>query len=279
VKKNERLIYENGGKKLEISYFSPYLPTSFSESLGNEITTAKNNLQDGESFLSSSLGNRTISIEGVFQLNQYNVLERQLRKVFNPRSSGVLTFSDGQIERHIDVRLESLPTIKRQPGMAQFYIDLVAHNPFWSDAERAEELAVLLPMAHFPLVIPKTGFVFGVKRAAKNIVVDNIGDVSAGFRIIFRAKGGVKNPYLETENGQKIKLACELAANDLVEIQNEPYVKSILLNGKKDFSILNRAVTDWFVLEPGENHIGYGADENAGALDVAIYYKPQYLGV
>lgn len=278
MKYNERLIYKNSSGQIEISYFSPYLPTNFSETLGNEITTAKNNLQDGESFLSSSLGNRMIAIEGVFQLNKYNVLERQLRKIFNPKLTGTLTFSDGQIERHIDVKLEALPNIKRQQGIAQFYIDLVAHNPFWSDAEIAEELAVLTPMAHFPLVIPTSGFLFGIKRAAENIIIDNIGDVSAGFRVVFKAKGGVKNPYLEMD-GKKIKLSCELAANDIVEIENEPYAKNIVVNGVKDFSVLNRSVTSWFELLPGENQISYGADENAGALDVAVYYKPQYLGV
>ena len=88
----------------------------------------------------------------------------------------------------------------------------------------------------------------------------------------------MKNPYLEMD-GKKIKLSCELAANDIVEIENEPYAKNIVVNGVKDFSVLNRSVTSWFELLPGENQISYGADENAGALDVAVYYKPQYLGV
>lgn len=280
MKYNERLIYTSNSGSIEISYFSPYTPRTFYEGLGNSIVSAKNNTQDGESYLSSSLNNRTLSIEGFFKLNKYNVLERKLRHVCNPKLPGILSYTDGVITRTIDVHLEAMPRVKRNGRIGEFYIDLIAYDPFWKDGEKLEELAVLIEMGHFPLVIPPSGFIFGAKKAVKDIAIENIGDVAAGFRIVFRAKDGLRNPYLKNEDtGKQIKLSCELSANDIVEIRNYPYEKSIALNGKRDFSILNRTITKFFELEPGLNKISYGADENAGALDVAIYYKPLYLGV
>ena len=137
MKKSERLVYQNSNQeKIEISFYSVYTPLSFTEDLDNDMTTSKNNLQDGETFISDSLDPRSLKITGCFQLEHSNQLERQLKKVFNPKLSGKLIFSDIDGEKYINVRVDSLPEITRGQRMATFAVELTAHDPFWREQER-----------------------------------------------------------------------------------------------------------------------------------------------
>lgn len=280
MKKNERLIYTNdNGNKLEISWFSSFTPLSFADDLDNEMTTSKNNLQDGETYISSSLESRQIKIDGFFQLDTSRELERQLRKVFNPKLSGKLVFDDGEKERYINVRAVALPEITRKQRYAGFSIDLIAHDPFWREQERTEYIALLTAQLHFPLVIPKKrGIIFGLKRSILETEINNIGDVAAGFRVVFKAKGTVVNPCIvNSYTGERIKLNYTMGKGDTIEVINEPSRKLIYINGVKDFSKLDRLATTFFALEVGKNLIGYQADENVVNLDVIVYYSPLYL--
>lgn len=165
MKSTEKLVYKNSnGEIVEFSYFSPFTPLEFSEALDSEITSVKNNLQDGETFVSETLEPRIITIDGFFQLSPTNnVLERRLRKVFNPKLSGTLTFHALDFVREIDVRPEALPSIKKEGRRGIFSIELIAHNPFWRETERMEFLALLTPQLHFPLVMPEGGMLFGIR--------------------------------------------------------------------------------------------------------------------
>ena len=280
MKKTERLLYQNSNQdKLEISFFSVYLPVEFSEELDSEMTTSKNNLQDGETFISSSLEPRNLKISGIFRLEHSNQLERQLKKVFNPKLSGKLIFSDVEYEKYIQVRPEGLPEIKRGQRMAQFSIDLIAHDPFWREQERTEYIALLTPQLYFPLAIPVgVGFVWGLKRSILETQVQNVGDAACGFRVLFKAKGSVKNPLVKNSyTGEQIRILYEMEKGDVIEVINEPNRKLIYINGQKDFSKLDRLQTTFFSLAPGKNMLGYAADENVVNLDVIVYYSPLYL--
>ncbi len=280
MKKSERLVYQNSNQeKIEISFYSVYTPLSFTEDLDNDMTTSKNNLQDGETFISDSLDPRSLKITGCFQLEHSNQLERQLKKVFNPKLSGKLIFSDIDGEKYINVRVDSLPEITRGQRMATFAVELTAHDPFWREQERTEYIALLTPKLHFPLVIPKgIGFVWGVKRSILETEVQNVGDAACGFRVIFKAKGSVSNPLVKNSyTGEQIRLLYEMQKGDIIEVVNEPNRKLIYINGQKDFAKLDRLQTTFFSLAPGKNMLGYAADENVVNLDVIVYYSPLYL--
>ncbi len=280
MKNSERLIYQNSNQeKLEISYFSIYVPTSFEDDLDNDVTKSKNNMQDGETFISSSLGSRSLQISGFFALEHSNQLERRLKRVFNPKLSGKLIFQDIDSERYINVQVDSLPDIKRGKRMATFTINLTAYDPFWREQERTEYIALLSAQLHFPLVIPQNvGFVWGLKRSILETEVQNIGDSACGFRVVFKAKGSVINPAVKNSyTGEQIRILYEMEKGDTIEVINELNRKLIYINGKKDFSKLDRLGTTFFQLDPGKNLLGYAADENVVNLDVIVYYSPLYL--
>ncbi len=280
MKSTERLVYENSnGEKVEFSYFSPYTPLEFSEDLDSDIVTVKNHRQDGETYVSDSLEPREIFIDGFFQLSQSNnVLERRLRKVFNPKLPGVLTFHALDFSRQIDVVPESMPSIQKEGRRGIFSIELVAHNPFWREAERMEFLALLSPLLRFPLVIPQGGMMFGIRSSILQTEFDNVGDVETGFRVVFRARGTVINPEVKNVlTGERLRILYEMEKDDVIEVLSYPGKRQVLINGEKSFQYLDRLNSTFFNLAVGKNVMGYQADENTINLDVIVYYSPAYL--
>lgn len=281
MKSTEKLIYKNSNNEsLEISYFSPYTPLEFSEDLDSELTSVKNNLQDGETLVSESLDVRSISIDGFFQLSSsHNLLERRLRKVFNPKLPGTLTFQALDFERSIEVIPESLPEIKKDGRRGIFSIELVAHNPFWREKEKTEYLTLLRPALSFPLVIPQgQGVAFGIKTSIMQTAIENVGDAESGFRVVFKARGTVENPgIINALTGERIKVLYTMAKDDVIEVVNLPSKKQVLINGVKAFRYLDRLNSVFFNLAVGKNLLGYQADVNTINLDVIVYYSPLYL--
>ncbi len=280
MKSTERLVYQNSnGETVEFSYFSPYTPLEFTEDLDSDIVTVKNHRQDGETYVSDSLEPREIFIDGFFQLSQSNnVLERRLRKVFNPKLPGVLTFHALDFSRQIDVVPESMPSIQKEGRRGIFSIELVAHNPFWREAERMEFLALLSPLLRFPLVIPQGGMMFGIRSSILQTEFDNVGDVETGFRVVFRARGTVINPEVKNVlTGERLRILYEMEKDDVIEVLSYPGKRQVLINGEKSFQYLDRLNSTFFNLAVGKNVMGYQADENTINLDVIVYYSPAYL--
>lgn len=281
MKKTEKLIYTNtNGESIEFSYFSPFFPQDFSEDLDSDIITVKSNLQDGETFVSESLEPRELQIDGFFLLSKSNnVLERRLKRVFNPKLSGTLTFQALDFVRQIDVRPVSIPDIDKTGRRGVFSIDMVAHSPFWREAERMEFLALLSPLLRFPLVIPQGGMMFGIRSSILQTEFENVGDVETGFRVVFKARSGtVVNPWVTNVlTGEQIKILYTMEKDDVIEVINYPGRKQVLINGVKSFQHLDRLNSTFFNLAVGKNVMGYQAEENTINLDVIVYYSPAYL--
>lgn len=275
----EKLIYRNElNQEIEFSAFSSYVLTNIQESTKNELITTKQSSRDGEIYASSSLGVRDIKIKAsIIKGTNSTELAQRLVRVFNPKLKVKLHYSNQQTDKEIAVYLDELPTIRPNKGTIDITIDMVSLDPYWMNKPKTEFLALLSPKFHFPLVIPKSeGIVFGLRKSILETPITNIGDVATGFRVVFKAKGQVKNPHVENKlTGEKIKALVTMEKGDVVEIINTPQRKMILLNGKKAFKHLDRSNADFFNLEVGRNLIGYNADLNAVNLDVILYYSPQ----
>jgi len=282
LKTTEKLIYRNeNNQEVEISYFSPYIPVSVDETLGNSIVASKQIGKDGMNYASSTLDSRDIRVKGsIIIRHNIDTLERRLRSVFNPKLSGKLIFRTETTEKVIDVKAEEVINFKRSKGISNFTIDLVAHNPYWREVDRTEYLALLSGRLSFPLVINQgVGMMFGLRQSILETEIENVGDVASGFRVVFKAKGIVRNPEIENKlTGEKIKILVDMAKGDIIEIINTPSRKMVNINGVKSFKNLDRLNSSFFELEVGKNLIGYNAEENAINLDVILYYSPLYLG-
>ena len=278
----ERFIYQNEmGNSIEFSIFSPYIYTKITENVSNSIVSTKHTNRDGESFESSALDTREINLQGSIVVNGYEeALEQNFVRILNPKLRSKLICKKDLEQKEIDVELESLPTIKRNGGTIDFNISFLGLNPYWKGIDKIEHLALLKKKFTFPIVIPKNkGIIFGIKKSILETEVENIGDVSTGFRVVFRARGEVQN--IEVSNkftNEKIKVNVSMQKGDTVEVINYVNRKMVLFNGQKAFSKLDVQNSTFFDLLPGKNLLGYNAEKNAVNLDVIVYYSPLYLG-
>lgn len=284
VTKDLILTYKNElSKSIDFSFFSPYNLISVEEELTNNINTTKQNLIHGTTYISSTLGERLITISGFLVCNKHTKdLRIELIKVFNPTLKGKLIAKNEKSIKEIDVIIEKVPEPKEDNGVISFNIDLIANKPFWNEREKAEYLALLKPMLAFPLAIPKNkGIVFGKRKPVLESIVNNIGDVESGFKVVFKAKGGsVTNPKIyDIYNNKFIKINYVMEKGDILEIISYPESKKITLNGTENaFKYLDMD-SDFFNLKIGDNKLGYSAKENTINLDVILWYSPRYLGV
>ena len=87
----ESILYTNErGESIELGFYKNYIVTNFEEELPNNIITNKNANQDGETYINGIIEKRDIVIDGIFKYS--DVLERKLKKVFNPKLSGKLIY-------------------------------------------------------------------------------------------------------------------------------------------------------------------------------------------
>lgn len=279
---NERLLYKNAnGESVNIGYDFDLIPVTggFDDSVDNELNTTKFALQDGSTFVSSSLSDRFITIKATYALKNANAIEREVMRVFNPMLEGTLYKINSFGTKQISVRLLSAPQIVRLQGRAEITIDLQACFPFYQTENVVEPMALKTPMLRFPMFWANTEQkLFGIYDDTQRIEVTNKGDIDTGFVLTFKARGSVTNPKLKNAvTGEMIALNYTMEQGDEVQIINMPFFKEVRVNGEKKFSALNRTETSFFNLVVGRNVFQLLADENVTNLTAYVEYAPKYL--
>lgn len=277
---SERLLYINeNNESINIGYDFELIPVDFEDSVDNELNTTKFALQDGSTFVSSSLSDRQISVTFTYAIKNAVAIEKEVMRVVNPAMEGTLYKINSFGEKFIKVRPLGMPQVNRKQGRGEITIDLQACFPFYQTRNITETLAQLTPLARFPLYwTTQVQRVFGSYVDIVNTEIENAGDVKTGFTITFKARGDVLNPaFINNLTGQRIRLNLKMNLGDVVQIINMPFDKLVLVNGVKKFSALDRVKTTFFDLVVGHNSFKVDADENATNLSVTIEYAPKYL--
>lgn len=281
------LTYTNtGGESLTLKQSRPYFLTKI-DGTGNvrqTVNTFKAPDQDGAFYISSTLDMRNITLEGTVVADTpdeaYTRRQRFLQ-IFSPKLRGTLLYRGRQISCVVEEAGFTVSTRQRIPN---FFVSLLCPSPFFETPEEIrEELASWIPLFEYELEIPETGMEFGMRQPSQIITVDNIGDVSCGCQIVFRALGTVTNPeLLNMDTGEYIKLLTTMSAGDEIQVYTHFAGKRVLsVDGStitNSFSLLD---TDsaFFQLAAGINTLRFDASVNMELLEVSIYYRPQFLGV
>lgn len=279
MKGNEYLIYTNSlNQSIKFGWDYDMFITKFSDSMDNTINTTKLALQDGESFNSSTLEKREISITIEYPISKAVELEKVVKRTIDMKNEGVLEKVIGNDVYKIKVRASCIPEITRSNGKGTMKIEFDALSSYYYQNELNEVLANNIPMFRFPHYFVDDK-VIGIDIDKLEVEFENKGDVETGFSVIFKCKDGtVKNPsIINKRTGEKIALNITMNKGDIVEVVNNPFDKRIYVNGNKQFSALNRKETTFFNMVVGVNTFSIEADENVTNLSSYIKYTPKYL--
>jgi hypothetical protein len=281
------LTYINAdGKSITLKQGRPYFLTKI-DGIGDirqTVNTFKAPDQDGAFYISSTLDMRNITLEGTVIADTPDEAYAQRHRflqIFSPKVSGTLLYRERQIACVVEEAGFTISTRQRIPS---FFVSLLCPSPFFETQDEVrEELASWIPLFEFELELPESGMEFGMRQPSQIIAVDNIGDVSCGCEIVFRALGTVTNPeLLNMDTGEYIRLLTTMSTGDELRVYTHFAGKRVVsVNGTtvtNAFSLLDTG-SAFFQLAAGVNTLRYDASVNMDLLEVSIYYRPQFLGV
>lgn len=281
------LTYTNaGGESITLKQSRPYFLTKI-DGTGNirqTVNTFKAPEQDGAFYISSTLDMRNITLEGTVIADtpdETYMRRKQFLQIFNPKLRGTLLYRGRQISCVVE---EAGFTVSTRQRIPKFFISLLCPSPFFEMPDEVrEELASWIPLFEFELEIPESGMEFGMRQPSQIITVDNIGDVSCGCEIVFRALGTVTNPeLLNMDTGEYIRLLTTMSAGDELRVFTHFAGKRVVrIDGSTVTNVFSLLDTNsaFFQLAAGHNTLRYDASVNMELLEVSIYYRPQFLGV
>lgn len=283
---NIKLISNN--KTLDISENTSYklIEIEGIEKSEFELNTVSNAQYDGSVVVNKRLKNRPIYIKVDYKGDKKEIERKKLISFFNPKNSGVLIISYGDMERSIVYEIEGFNCkLTNIHDDLTFMVDFLCPNPYLRDIiESKINIALWKGVFKFPLTIPKNiGIIVGLREPSLIVNVNNTGDVECGIIIEFKALGTVSKPSLLNVNtGEYIKINKSMVAGEVITVNTNIGSKKIMqiLNGVET-NILNYIDLDstFLQLNVGDNLFRYDAEANLNNLEVSIYYNPYYLGV
>lgn len=203
-----------------------------------------------------------------------------LNRFFNPFAQGRLTAEWDGIKRWISYYPKPVsiiqPTVYRQLSVQ---VTLICAEPYWRDMDDyGKDIAARQPLMAFPFVMGRRGLISEYRILNIDVPIQNGGDVAVGARIVFQARGDMKNPSMTLNGKEYVRAVLDMVRGDVLEFSTDIDDLHVLLNGA---DVLHR--TDigmsFFQIPMGENMIRYAADEGTHNLRVTVYFTPLYLGL
>lgn len=285
------LKFESKNKSLKIGKNEPYrlLRIEGIDSGEFELDISNNALYDGVSITNRKIKYRSIVIECEYRGENLESERRKLAGFFNVHNDGSLIINYMGTQRKINYVTENFNAKLENVYMPlKFLVQLYCPDPFLTDVEeQREELAFWQGDFYFPLVIPQsTGITMGHRAPSLIVNILNKGDVPTGMKIVFEAKGTLKNPSLFNVNTREfIRINKEMVPGEKIIINTNRGNKGIVsISNGVTTNILNYidiigGGNTFLQLDVGSNLFRYDADEGLDNLEVNIYHHNKYLGV
>lgn len=211
------------------------------------------------------------------------VLRHEANAFFNPKMTyrvyltymGVTRWAEGKIYKY------SLPTQNIHKSLTLTITFLFANPYLKSYEDFGKDIASITGMSGFPYLCAKggnmpQGITGGIYNFARQVILENDGDVETFCRAVFIAKGEVTNPKLIIDE-HYVRVIDTMEQGDVIEIdfvKNPPTVKKNGINiiGKCD----RKSSFDEMALKIGDTAIQFDADDGTNLLTVSIYYNKMY---
>lgn len=287
----QKIIYTNSrGQSIELKNCAPFVLTKIDGTGGVKTTqlTTKSPGQDGKSHHGTLLEERTLNIEGAVigtSVQDTYRKRQELCSIFNPKIDGTLTYTNDAGTHKINCKVEDSPTFKDKVSVIQqFLIQLYCPNPFWTDTdEYKKEIALWVGDFEFNLELNDDGIDLGHRESNLIANINNQGDVECGMRIELTALASVVNPsILNIYTKEFIKVKRTLNAGDTLVITTYFSDKKVkLIRGGIATNVFNYIdlSSTFLQLDVGLNSLRYDAEQGIDNLELAVYYRPLYLGV
>ena len=246
----------------------------------NTIVTENMSIIDGAEIVSERIPVRYIDITANVKNRSLNALERKnALAFFNPKHEFVVNITRNGVTRWIKARIQKFQCPEKNISQnVEMDVALLCADPFFYSADNyGKNIAAITGRFAFPYIsVVDEGFYVGVFNFAKQVQIDNTGDVETYATIRIEANDTVENPKI-MQNDTYIRLMDTLEDGDIVEI--DLVNNTIKKNGTNCIGKVDRRSSfTSMVLNAGDNTVSFGADNGDTNMNVILYYNLRYLG-
>lgn len=188
--------------------------------------------------------------------------------------NGITRWCEGELYAY------SLPTENIYKNLELTFTILCPQPYLLSVDEFGQNIADVTPRFGFPYVsLVGRGFIFSEYKFAKEVILENLGDVETYAKIVISAKGEVTNPVIKKDD-KFIRILDTLVDKDVIIIDLVNMPPTVTKNGVNIIGKTSRDSSfEDLKLAVGSNTISYDADYGNNLLDVTIYYNQRYGGM
>lgn len=283
----KKIICQNSrDNQITFSYSFPYYLQKLdgvTEVVGkvNTITSAYG---VGSKYVSSSVNERNIVIEGSITRDNITEKRKNLYKMFPLKDKGTFFYYEEDKEYKIEYYVESIEIVKSKV-VDTFSISLICPSPYFTDLNESQvQLANWIPSFEFPLEIPAdTGIEFGYKNTTSLVTIENDTNIEIGMRIVFTASDDVENPKLiNITTQEELEIEKTMSAGDVITVTTYLNNKNIILSSNGEEININNYLkfgTKFLQIHTGSNTFKATAKSGENSLVTEIYYLTNYEAV
>ena len=283
----KKIVCQNSrGNQITFAYSFPYYLQKLdgvTEVVGkvNTITSAYG---VGSKYVSSSVNERNIVIEGSITRDNITEKRKNLYKMFPLKDKGTFFYYEEDKEYKIEYYVESIEIVKCKV-VDTVSISLICPSPYFTDLNESQvQLANWIPSFEFPLEIPAdTGIEFGYKNTNSLVTIENDTNIEIGMRIVFTASDDVENPKLiNITTQEELEIEKTMSAGDVITVTTYLNNKNIILSSNGEEININNYLkfgTKFLQIHTGSNTFKATAKSGENSLVTEIYYLTNYEAV
>ena len=250
--------------------------------------------QIGVTVISTSYKSRNIDISGFIIADTEQEMTNRIRKLngfFVPMHEYLVIYKEFQIKMRIDssVRYTNTDETNNNEAICRFKISGMCPYPLFSLFQDIQlKVEKYVDLFHFPFHITEEEL---VRLAVKSIgeyrqrIIRNTGQFPIGFKFkMLATANAVENPTLYNfTTNEHFKIEKTLEWKEEVEVNTSVGSKTIIGRigdaAPTNYFQYMSSDSSWLTLVPGDNLIGYSADDGIDLLKIEMEISPQFLEV
>lgn len=258
-------------------------------SLDNDVKYNSNTRTIGATFIRSKLEPKDPSLTLLIDVNpkSFNYIKRKIMNIFNPNIKGSIILKSINGDKKLDLIVTSSPKFSTTSYKYRQEVNIrfIALDPTWKDIDETKtEIALWKGSFMFPLIIPiDEGIKMGYREPSLIATVNNLGDITTGMKIEFKALNTVDTPQLiNVETQQFIKINKIMNPGEVITVTTDDTNEKVYCN---ENNVITNGFKYWDLystflqLEVGDNLFRYDAKEGLDNLEVTISHITKYIGV
>lgn len=253
------------------------------DSVDNEAYTESQASGDGSRYTGMSIKEKDRTIEARLMNASLNEVQRAVVvSFFNPKYTfSVYVTYQGRTRWCEGIQIGfKCPTENVYKPITLTWTILSTMPYMMSTENFGENIGEIVPMFGFPFrSIVGVGFGVGVFKFAKEVEIDNNGDVETFFQCSITATGDVEKPKL-IKGDKYVLINDTLHSGDVYLIDFVAVPPTVKKNGVNAIGNVDRtsSLTD-MSLEVGGDKFGFDAENGDNNMNVEIYRYERYLGI